>query len=121
MKNNIIHKILLGCSTLLFMISLAMILHGNAAGTGPLMVGFLMCLAIGVRGFKATQSFSYTIWIFTAVAASLYYPQLFTSWGGFKLSILIVPLLQIIMFGMGSQMSLNDFTHILKSYRQIPD
>jgi len=91
-----------------------MILNGNIAGTGPLMVGLFMCLALGVRGFKATRSFSYTIWIFTAVAASLYYPQIFTSWGGFKLSILIVPLLQIIMFGMGSQMSLDDFKGVIK-------
>ena len=63
------HKILLGCSLLLFIVSLVMILNGNVTGTGPLMVGLLMCLALGVRGFKATQSFSYTIWIFTAVAA----------------------------------------------------
>jgi BASS family bile acid:Na+ symporter len=99
---------------LLFIISLVLILCGNIAGTGPLMVGLFMCLAIAVRGFQATKSFSYTIWIFTAVAASMYYPQLFTSWGGFKLSILIVPLLQIIMFGMGSQMSLNDFKGVIK-------
>jgi BASS family bile acid:Na+ symporter len=114
MKNITIHKILLGCSTLLFIVSLAMILTGNIAGTGPLMVGLFMCLAIGVRGFQSTKSFSYTVWIFTAVAASLYYPQIFTTWGSLKLSILIVPLLQIIMFGMGSQMSLNDFKGVIK-------
>ena len=32
----------------------------------------------------------------------------------FQLKSLIVPLLQIIMFGMGSQMSLNDFTGVIK-------
>ena len=32
----------------------------------------------------------------------------------FQLKTLIVPLLQIIMFGMGSQMSLNDFTGVIK-------
>ena len=109
-----IYKILLGCSSLLFIVSLAMILNGNVTGTGPLVVGLLMCLALGVRGFSSTKSFSYTVWIFAAVAASMYYPQIFTSWGGFKLGILIVPLLQIIMFGMGSQMSLNDFKGIIK-------
>ena len=114
MKKINIHKILLGCSALLFLVSLVMILNGNVAGTAPFMVGFFMSLAIGVRGFQATQSFSYTIWIFTAVAASMYYPQLFTSFGSFQLSILIVPLLQIIMFGMGSQMSLDDFKGIIK-------
>ena len=109
-----IHKILLSCSLLLFIASMVMIQNGNISGTGPLIIGLFMCLALGVRGFEATKTFSYTIWIFTAVAASMFYPQIFTSWGSFKLGILIVPLLQIIMFGMGSQMSLNDFKGIIK-------
>ena len=113
MKNITSCKILLGCALILFIISLVMILNGNIAKTGPLIVGFFLCLAIGFRDYKSTKSFSYTIWIFTAVAASMFYPQLFSSWGGFKLSILIVPLLQIIMFGMGSQMSFNDLKGVI--------
>jgi BASS family bile acid:Na+ symporter len=99
---------------MLFHAAIVLLLSGNIAAAGPLTVGFLMCLAIGVRGFAATKSFAYTIWIFTAVAASMYYPQVFGTWGGFKLSLLIVPLLQIIMFGMGSQMSLDDFKGVIK-------
>ncbi|MBK7713090.1 MAG: bile acid:sodium symporter family protein [Bacteroidales bacterium] len=52
--------------------------------------------------------------MFTAVTAAMFYPQYFVSMGGFPLKSLIVPLLQIIMFGMGSQMSLNDFTGVIK-------
>lgn len=81
---------------------------------GPLLMVFFIGLAIGVRGTKRFKSFSYTIWIFTAVTASMFYPQYFTSIGDFKLSLLIVPLLQIIMFGMGSQMSFDDFTGVIK-------
>jgi len=114
MKKLSVHSILLAGSLLLFIISLAMILLGNISATGPLIIALLMCLAIGVRGFQSTRSFSYTIWIFTAVAASMFYPQIFVSWGGFKLGVLIVPLLQIIMFGMGSQMSLDDFKGVVK-------
>jgi len=114
MKNNTFYKIILGCSCLLFLVVLVMMLRGDIASTGTLVVGCFMCLAIGVSGFQATKSFAYTVWIFTAVAASMYYPQLFGSWGGFKLSLLIVPLLQIIMFGMGSQMSLDDFKGVVK-------
>ena len=114
MKKFSIYKILLGCAALLLVVSMALLLTGNMAKAGPLMVGMFMCLALGVRGFQVTRSFSYTIWIFTAVTASMFYPQLFTSYGNFKLNILIVPLLQIIMFGMGSQMSLDDFKGIIK-------
>jgi bile acid:Na+ symporter, BASS family len=44
----------------------------------------------------------------------MFYPQYFTSVGDFRFSLLIVPLLQIIMFGMGSQMSFDDFAGIIK-------
>jgi BASS family bile acid:Na+ symporter len=44
----------------------------------------------------------------------MFYPQYFNSLGDFQFKILIVPLLQVIMFGMGSQMSLNDFTGVIK-------
>lgn len=81
---------------------------------GPLLISGFVALAIGVRGFSVVKGFSYTIWIFTAVSASMFYPQYFTSIGEFQLKTLIVPLLQIIMFGMGSQMSLNDFTGVIK-------
>jgi len=114
MKKNTIHKILLGCSLLLFIVSAVMILNGNIDKTGPLVVGLFLCLAIGVSGFARTKSFSYTLWIFTVVAAAMYYPQLFGSYGNFKFSVFIVPLLQIIMFGMGSHMSLNDLTGVIK-------
>jgi BASS family bile acid:Na+ symporter len=49
----------------------------------------------------------------------MFYPQYFTAIGSFKLSVLIVPLLQIIMFGMGSQMSLKDFTGIVKMPKSV--
>ena len=44
----------------------------------------------------------------------MFYPRYFISVGDFQLKRLIVPLLQIIMFGMGSQMSFRDFTGVIK-------
>jgi BASS family bile acid:Na+ symporter len=114
LKKNTLHKALSGFSLLLFIIAVIMIAGGKLAHTGPLLISGFILLSIGVRGFDATKGLSYTILIFTAVTASLFYPQYFTSIGNFKLSLLIVPLLQIIMFGMGSQMSLNDFIGIVK-------
>ncbi|HBE42082.1 MAG TPA: bile acid:sodium symporter [Bacteroidales bacterium] len=67
-----------------------------------------------MRGYEKLKGFSYTLWIFTAVTASMFYPQYFISAGNFQFKRLIVPLLQIIMFGMGSQMSLTDFTGIIR-------
>ena len=91
-----------------------MILSGNTAKAGPLLIFFFISLSFAVRGYDSVKGFSYTIWIFTAVTASMFYPQYFTSIGDFQFKTLIIPLLQIIMFGMGSQMSLNDFTGVIK-------
>jgi BASS family bile acid:Na+ symporter len=119
MKKNRIYKGLLGCSLILLIVSVAMILGGKLERTGPLVIACFICLATGVRGSESTKGFSYTIWIFAAVAASMFYPQYFTTVGSFKLSILIVPLLQIIMFGMGSQMSLKDFTGVVRMPKSV--
>jgi len=52
--------------------------------------------------------------IFAAVSASMYYPQFFIAVGDFKFSRLIIPLMQIIMFGMGTSLSLQDFARVMQ-------
>jgi bile acid:Na+ symporter, BASS family len=114
MKTKIIYKTALGLSAIFLVISLFQIFSGNLTGSGPFLVTMFILLAFGFRGFDSLKGISFTLWIFTAVTASLFYPQYFTSIGDFQLKKLIVPLLQIIMFGMGSQMSLTDFTGVIK-------
>ena len=114
MKQSNIYSLVLGIAGLSFLAALFFLIQGNQANAGPLLILFFTALAIGVRGTKTFKAFSYTIWIFTAVTASMFYPQYFTSIGDFQLKLMIVPLLQIIMFGMGSQMSFEDFTGVIK-------
>jgi BASS family bile acid:Na+ symporter len=105
---------------LLFLISaLIFVIIGNLENAGPPFILFFILLAFGVRGFQPIKGLSFTVLIFTAVTASMFYPQLFTSVGTFQLKILIVPLLQIIMFGMGSQMSITDFTGVIRMPRGV--
>ena len=82
--------------------------------TGPLVIIACVTMAIGVMGFKSVRSLSYTLWIFAAVVAAMFYPAWFRSIGSYQLSNLIVPLLQVIMFGMGTTMSLADFAGVVK-------
>lgn len=114
MKNINNYKIAAGFALLFFLTSLLFIFSGNIAHAGPFLIAFFISLALAVRGSNTFKGFAYTIWIFTAVTASMFYPQYFTSAGDFQFKTLIVPLLQIIMFGMGSQMSLDDFTGVIK-------
>jgi bile acid:Na+ symporter, BASS family len=82
--------------------------------SGWFLMAFFLSLAIGFRGHKFLKSFSYTALIFAAVSLSLYYPNYFKTVGTFNLTGIIVPLLQLIMFGMGTELSLKDFTNIIR-------
>lgn len=105
---------LLVTSAILAFLSFFLIINGITEQAGVFLVSAFILLAFGIRGFQTLSGFSYTSWIFAAVTASMFYPQYFVSIGNFQMKTLIVPLLQIIMFGMGSQMSYNDFAGVIK-------
>lgn len=86
---------------------------------GPALVLFFLTLSVGFRGYKYLKGFSFALLIFAAVSISMFYPFLFLKWGDFELKSLIVPLLQIIMFGMGTAMSLKDFGAVVKSPKAV--
>lgn len=75
----------------------------------------LVALAFGVMSLKKLGGYSFTAWVLVCVGASMFYPQAFIEWGGFKLELLIIPLTQLIMFGMGTTLSLADFARVVKS------
>tara|TARA_R110002050_G_scaffold53118_2_gene120853 strand:- start:98528 stop:99793 length:1266 start_codon:yes stop_codon:yes gene_type:complete len=81
-----------------------------------LVVGF-SSLAIGVGALKSLEGYQYTFWIITAVFAGLLFPDTFLNIGGVDLrnKWLILIIIQLVMFGMGTQMSIKDFTGIRKS------
>lgn len=81
---------------------------------GILLMAFFLLVALGFRGYEILKGYSFTIMIFAAVAVSMYYPQYFISVGDFKLSKLIAPLMQIIMFGMGTGLSIRDFSRVVR-------
>jgi len=83
-------------------------------GAGLLFTLFFLCLAIGFRAFEPLRGFSFTVIIFASVTVAMFYPAYFQDIGGFDLKNLFTPLLQIIMFGMGTAMSLKDFAGVVK-------
>lgn len=97
------------------LIAIALLITGRVDATGPFAIAFFVLLGIGFRGYEQLKGFAFTILIFAAVSSALYYPGYFLDWGGFKLTGLIIPLLQIIMFGMGASMSMKDFVAVVKT------
>lgn len=114
MKKIDLPKTLLLVCLVLLIISVVVILSGSGASSGFILIGLFIILSLEVKGFEAIKGLSFTMWIFAAGVAVLFYPQLFVQFGNFKTTLLIVPLLQIIMFGIGSQMSFQDFAGMIK-------
>lgn len=108
------YKIILIAALICLLVSVGLTLVGPAMIAGPFVILFFILLAMAVRGHTFFKGFSFTILIFAAVSASMYFPAHFISIGDFQLKSLIVPLLQVIMFGMGTAMSLKDFVGVIK-------
>lgn len=81
---------------------------------GPALIAMFASAALYCMSHPVLKSFAFTVWVFAFVAVSMIYPIAFMSWLGFDLKILIVPLIQIIMFGMGTTLSVADFGRVFK-------
>ncbi len=81
---------------------------------GWLLMLFFFALAIAFRGKEFLKGLSFTVMIIGVVSFAMYHPQYFITIGTFKLSVLIIPLLQIIMFGMGTELSVKDFINVVR-------
>ena len=111
---NKLYKYLFVLSGFIFVLALGLYFSGNVSLAGTPLILFFFTLALSMRGNKNLKGFSFTVLIFAAVSLSMFYPQSFIQLGDFQLKKLIVPLLQIIMFGMGTAMSFNDFYGVIK-------
>jgi BASS family bile acid:Na+ symporter len=63
------------------------------------------------------KGYQFTGWIVVAFTAAMIYPQAFLKWGNFDLrnKWLILIVVQLVMFGMGTQIRLKDFTGVAKA------
>lgn len=118
---NLIYKSLLYLSLLSLLLVCILLAFGYSATIiGPLVILMFVALALGVRGTQTLfKSFAFSIWIFASVSLAMFYPDLITNVGGFNTAVLIVPLIQVIMFGMGTQLSVKDFAGVMKKPRGV--
>lgn len=61
------------------------------------------------------KKYAYTIFIAIAVLIAYFFPEPFIEIGGVKLTTLVLPMLQVIMFGMGTTMTKEDFMSIARN------
>lgn len=87
----------------------------------PLAVLGAVALPFALRAKSATRGYQFTAWIVAAVVVAMIYPAAFLRVGDFDLrnKWLILVVVQLVMFGMGTQMSLRDFTGVARAPRGV--
>ncbi|WP_407429881.1 bile acid:sodium symporter family protein [Arcticibacter sp.] len=111
---NSFRKICLAVSAVTLVSLIAGLFMDNASMWQASAVTLSVSLAIGIGAIPALRNYQYTAWIITAVVAGMIYPSAFLQWGDFDLrnKWVILVIIQFVMFGMGIQMSIRDFTSI---------
>lgn len=102
------NRLILAIPGVLFVTTVVLILLGRIADAGLPMLAAFSALALYGYYDKKYKKMAFTFWVFAFLVAAMYYPFLFTDWG-FNTNILVIPMLQLIMFGMGTSLSLDDF------------
>jgi BASS family bile acid:Na+ symporter len=87
----------------------------------PFLVALVVAFAVSLRFFPKLRGFQFTAWIVAAVTAALVYPAHFLHVGSLDLRQpwLILCVVQLVMFGMGTQMGLRDFAGVLRAPRGV--
>ena len=112
MRSSHYFKWLLGFALLNGLVIAALVLMGRGGDSGVFAILFFLGLAGACTGHETFKSFTYTMVILSLVSLAMFFP--IRQVGDVTLTVLIVPLLQIIMFTVGSQMSLKDFEGVIR-------
>ena len=109
-----LYKYTLWGAVLCLVVVLILWVQGSINLMGPFVILFFLLLSVAFRGHPFLKGLSFTVLIFASVTVAMFYPAVVLKQGNFESRVLIVPLLQIIMFGMGTTMSLRDFAGVIK-------
>ncbi|QDH79005.1 bile acid:sodium symporter family protein [Echinicola soli] len=109
-----IRKFLLMCSPVVLLVFIIALALGYADVWKIAAVMFSVLFSLGLGASEKFKGYQYTAWIVTAVVAGMIYPDAFLHWGEVDLrnKWLILIVVQAVMFGMGIQMSLRDFSNL---------
>lgn len=106
-----------GCyiTSVLFLIAYLFASYQNLYNwAGWLMASSFLFLAIAFRNSHKLKGYWYSVVILGVAAMAMYYPGLFKTIGNRDASFFIPFMLQVIMFGMGTELSLKDFAQVMR-------
>ena len=94
---------------------------GCLGGWQSALVILTLGVAVGLRFVPSLRTYQFTAWVIAVVTAALIYPANFLHVDGFDMRnkwVMLVAI-QMVMFGMGTQMSLHDFAGVAKNPRGV--
>jgi BASS family bile acid:Na+ symporter len=121
-----VRSFLLAVSGAALLVSIVGLVSDQQALWQAALVTATVCVAIGLGGVSALAGYQFTAWIIAAVVAAMCYPEHFLSVGPLDLEVAQIPqidlrnkwvilvIVQLVMFGMGTKMSLHDFAGVAK-------
>jgi bile acid:Na+ symporter, BASS family len=107
MKNSPSIKMYLILATMLAITEIVLLAtgYGSRPASGLVLFAFFYAMAFSAQKSEKFKGLSFTLQIFAFVSFTMYFPEMFTDWG-FDTNKLIVPSIQVIMFGMGTKLNL---------------
>ncbi len=118
----LVSRLFAGISAVGAIAAVVALVSGNAVWIGPALTGCFLSLSLAAStGQGSLKQLAFTIWIVTGVVVGMSFSKWFitfpTSWpwlGGSEMSFVFIPVLQIIMFAMGTTLSVGDFTRVVR-------
>jgi BASS family bile acid:Na+ symporter len=106
----------LAAAAIAFLVMTVSLAAGNLATVKVSAAALAVCLALGLRAVPPLAGYQFTVWIVAAVTLAMLYPHWFLSVGSISLQDpwIILLIVQAVMFGMGTQMSVRDFAGVIK-------
>lgn len=111
-QNRGMYTALLSVSILSLLTAAALLILGYRMEAGPFVIGSFVFLALFVRGSQFWSVTAFTLWVTAFVATAMYYPKMFTNVNGVETKPYIMNIIQFIMFGMGTTLSIKDFKRV---------
>lgn len=113
---NTIHKICLVLSGVCFLVLIGCWIGKYPAGSGPFAISSIILFAIGISCVPKLRGYRFTVCVIAAVVAPMIYPEFVLRPAGLNLrnQRLFRFIVQLVMFGMGTQMSVKDFIGVVK-------
>jgi BASS family bile acid:Na+ symporter len=118
--------LLLALAPVAFLVAVVGLSTGHQALWQAALTASAASLAIGLGASESFAGYQFTVWIIAAVTAAMCYPEHFLRIGPMELGGLSIPtidlrnkwillvIVQLVMFGMGTKMSLDDFVGVAK-------